>query len=97
MHAEDADRLGLADGQRVRVRSRTGSVEVELVRTADVMPGVVSLPHGFGHARAGVRLSVAREHAGVSANDLTDEAFFDKVSGNAALNGVPVSVEAIGG
>ena len=97
MHAEDADRLGLADGQRVRVRSRTGSVEVELARTEDVMPGVVSLPHGFGHARAGVRLSVAQEHAGVSANDLTDEAFFDRVSGNAALNGVPVSVEAVGG
>jgi anaerobic selenocysteine-containing dehydrogenase len=97
MHPEDAERLHLIDGQRVRVRSRTGSVEVELLRTEDIMPGVVSLPHGFGHARDGVKLSVAREHAGVSANDLTDDAFVDRISGNAALNGVPVSVEAIEG
>lgn len=95
MHPEDAERLGLGDGQEVRVRSRTGSVDVELLRTDAVMPGVVSLPHGWGHGRAGVKLSVAQEHPGVSANDLTDDQFVDRVSGNAALNGVPVSVEAI--
>jgi anaerobic selenocysteine-containing dehydrogenase len=95
MHPEDADRLGLGDGQRVRVRSRTGTVDVEMMRTDSIMPGVVSLPHGWGHGRAGVRLSIAQEHAGVSANDLTDDEFLDRVSGNAALNGVPVSVEAI--
>jgi hypothetical protein len=59
-----------------------------------MMPGVVSLPHGWGHTREGTRLSVARAHAGVSNNDLTDETFLDELSGNAALNGVPVTVEA---
>jgi hypothetical protein len=58
------------------------------------MPGVVSLPHGFGHARGGVRLRVAQNHPGVSMNDVTDETWLDSLSGNAALNGVPVTVEA---
>ena len=58
------------------------------------MPGVVSVPHGFGHAREGVRLRVAREHAGVSVNDLTDDALLDTLTGNAVLNGVPVELSA---
>jgi len=58
----------------------------------DMMPGVVSLPHGWGHHRVGTRLGIAEAHAGISNNDLTDETFLD-ISGNAALNGVPVSVE----
>ncbi|MNW70848.1 hypothetical protein D3C74_503480 [compost metagenome] len=58
------------------------------------MPGVVSLPHGFGHSRQGVHMQVAKAQPGVSANDLTDERLRDQVSGNAALNGVPVQVEA---
>ena len=57
-----------------------------------MMPGVVSLPHGWGHGREGVRLRVASERAGVSVNDLTDETLFDPVSGNAALSGVAVTV-----
>jgi hypothetical protein len=63
--------------------------------TDALMPGVVSLPHGWGHGRAGLRLSVAGRHPGASANDLTDELRIDPVSGNAALNGVPVSVEPV--
>ena len=60
------------------------------------MPGMVSLPHGWGHDREGVRLGIAAQHPGVSANDLTDERFIDRASGNAALNGVPVRVCAAG-
>ena len=62
--------------------------------TDHMMPGVVSLPHGFGHGREGIKLSVAAEHAGVSANDVTDERLYDELTGTAALNGVPVEVEA---
>ncbi|MGV2835498.1 hypothetical protein, partial [Pseudomonas shirazensis] len=61
----------------------------------EIMPGVVSLPHGFGHRRQGARLQIAAEQPGVSANDLTDELQRDAVSGNAALNGVPVRVTAV--
>jgi anaerobic selenocysteine-containing dehydrogenase len=95
MHPDDAGARGLASGADVRVRSRTGDVVVPLEVTADVMPGVVSLPHGFGHTREGTRLSVARAEApGASANDVTDETFLDRLSGNAGFNGVPVEVEA---
>ena len=97
MHPADLDRYGFAEGQRVRVTSRVGSLDVEVAGTDEVMPGVVSLPHGWGHGRDGVVLGVAQAHAGVSANDLTDDAFVDAVSGNAALNGLPVAVAAIAG
>jgi anaerobic selenocysteine-containing dehydrogenase len=96
MHPGDASRLGLQDGGAVRVRSRVGEVQAPLEVTEDLMPGVVSLPHGFGHGRAGVRLRVAAEHAGVSINDLTDPEHLDALSGNAAFSGVPVTVEPIG-
>jgi hypothetical protein len=59
-----------------------------------MMPGVVSLPHGYGHARAGTLGGIARQHAGVSCNDVTDEQFIDALSGNAAVNGVPVTLSA---
>ena len=88
--ADLADR-SIPDGSRVRVTSRTGSVEVEVAASDDLMPGVVSLPHGYGHAREGVLMSRSREVPGVSVNDLTDPELLD-VSGNAALNGVPVTV-----
>ncbi|WP_409260815.1 molybdopterin-dependent oxidoreductase [Pseudomonas putida] len=94
MHPQDLQQRQLQDGQRVRIRSRTGTLEVEVQACEDMMPGVVSLPHGFGHGRQGVQLQVAQAQAGVSANDLTDERLRDQVSGNAALNGVPVQVEA---
>ena len=61
----------------------------------EVMPGVVSLPHGFGHGRPGIGTSVAAAHPGASANDVTDDHFLDALTGNAALNGVPVRVEAV--
>ncbi|MND92852.1 Polysulfide reductase chain A precursor [compost metagenome] len=94
MHPDDLAGRQLQDGQRVRVSSRVGEIEVEVQASSDMMPGVVSLPHGFGHARAGVRMEIAQGQPGASANDLTDERQLDAVSGNAALNGVPVQVVA---
>jgi anaerobic selenocysteine-containing dehydrogenase len=95
MHPDDLGRYGFTPGQRVKLTSRVGSLEVEVAGTDEVMPGVVSLPHGWGHGRDGVALAVAQAHAGVSVNDLTDDAFVDAVSGNAALNGLPVRVAAL--
>ncbi|MDH0748602.1 molybdopterin oxidoreductase family protein [Pseudomonas sp. GD03842] len=94
MNPEDMARHGLTDGQRVRVASRVGGIEVEVMGSVDMMRGVVSLPHGWGHRRPGVQMDIAREQPGASANDLTDERHLDAVSGNAALNGVPVTVTA---
>ncbi|MDF3866629.1 molybdopterin oxidoreductase family protein [Pseudomonas denitrificans (nom. rej.)] len=94
MHPQDLAARGLVDGQKVRVRSRVGSIEIEVAASDEVMAGVVSLPHGWGHGRPGVLLSIAREQGGASANDLTDERHLDALSGNTALNGVPVEVEA---
>ncbi|MFY1827656.1 molybdopterin oxidoreductase family protein [Myxococcus fulvus] len=92
VHPEDASRLGLADGVDATVTSRVGEVTVPVAVTDEVMPGVVSLPHGYGHRRQGTKLRVATEHAGISQNDLTDDHAVDAVSGNAAFNGTPVRV-----
>ena len=94
MHPDDLSRRQLSDGQRVRVSSRIGMIEVEVVASLDMMPGVVSLPHGWGHGRPGVQMTIASSQPGASANDLTDERQLDELSGNAALNGVPVQVAA---
>ena len=92
MHPSDMKRRDIGDGNRVTVSSRTGAVQLAVEASEDIMPGVVSLPHGYGHDRPGIRMAVAREHAGVSCNDITDEHALDALSGNAALNGVLVSV-----
>jgi anaerobic selenocysteine-containing dehydrogenase len=94
MHPDDAVARGLADGQRVQVRSRAGSVQAPLRLTDAMRPGVVSLPHGWGHGRDAVRLRVAAAHAGVSSNDVTDEQAVDALSGTAVLSGVAVEVTA---
>ena len=94
MHPDDLTRLGIADGQTVEVRARTGSVRIAVQATDGIMRGVVSLPHGFGHNRPGTRLGLAEQNAGVSYNDLTDARAVDAVSGNAALNGTEVEVFA---
>ncbi len=91
MHPDDLAERGIADGSTVEVTSRVGCVQVEVLATDDLMRGVVSLPHGYGHRREGVRLAQAVDLPGVSLNDLTDPELLD-VSGNAALSGVPVQV-----
>ncbi len=95
MHPRDATARGLATGTRVRLRSRVGEVSVSLEVSDEMTPGVVSLPHGWGHGRQGVELRIAREHAGASINDVTDEARIDALSGNAAFSGTPVVVERL--
>ncbi len=96
MHPEDAQARSLEDGQRVEVASQVGAVEVTLEVSDEVMPGVVSLPHGWGHHRQGTQMGVAQAHAGVSVNDLTDDQHLDPISGNAALNTTEVNVRAAG-
>jgi anaerobic selenocysteine-containing dehydrogenase len=91
VHPDDAARLGLADGELAEVRSRTGTVQAPV----EVMAGVVSLPHGWGHDAPGMRLGVATERPGVNANALGDEELVDALSGNAVLNGIPVAVAPV--
>jgi len=95
IHPDDAAARGIADGAMVRVASRVGAVELPAAISRDVMPGVVSIPHGYGHGRDGVRLGVARQRPGVSINDLTDPDAIDPISGNAVLNGTPVTLEPV--
>ena len=93
VHPNDAARLGLADGGLAQVTSRVGAVAVPVEITDAMMPGVVSIPHGWGHDLPGIQLSVAATHAGVNCNRLVDEFALDPLSGNAVLNGVPVTIE----
>ena len=95
MHPDDARGRGIASGDAVRLSSRVGSIEVAAELTDEVARGVVSLPHGWGHDRQGVDLSVAKTTVGASVNDVTDERFVDELSGCAALSGVEVRVEAL--
>ena len=92
MHPTDMAHRGIGDGSEVSVISRTGAVQILAQASEDMMPGVVSLPHGFGHNREGIRMGIAQQHAGVSCNDITDELALDALSGNAAVNGVEVTV-----
>jgi anaerobic selenocysteine-containing dehydrogenase len=94
VHPDDARRLGLEDGGRAMVSSATGRIEAPVELTDGIMPGVVSIPHGWGHDAPGARMGVARDHAGVNSNVLADESQVDPLSGNAVLNGIPVEVRA---
>ncbi len=95
VHPDDAARYGLTDGGAAELRTRTGAVTAEVEVTDAVMPGVVSLPHGWGHDAAGARLTVAAAHAGTNSNLLADESLIDAVSGNAVLNGIPVALAPV--
>jgi anaerobic selenocysteine-containing dehydrogenase len=94
VNPDDAERLGLADGGRARVSSATGELTAPVEVTDEIMPGVVSIPHGWGHDAPGARLSVASEHAGVNSNLLAPTEV-DPLSGNAVLNGIPVELEPV--
>jgi len=96
LNPEDAARLGVADGQEVVVRSRVGEVRIPAEVTDAIRTGVVSIPHGWGHDVDGVQMDVARANAGVNSNLLADETLFDPISGNAVLNGIPVTIERAG-
>lgn len=94
IHPNDAADRQLRDGQTVTVSSRVGQIQVPLHITEDIRPGVVSLPHGWGHDRSGIALQVAQAHAGASINDLTDDQLTERISANAAFSAVPVWVDA---
>jgi anaerobic selenocysteine-containing dehydrogenase len=92
VHPDDAARLGVTDGGPATVTSRVGQLTAVVEVTEAIRPGVVSLPHGWGHDHPGTQLRIASERAGVNSNVLTDQAVIDPMSGNAALNAIPVSV-----
>ncbi|MGZ3608901.1 MAG: molybdopterin-dependent oxidoreductase [Ktedonobacteraceae bacterium] len=93
IHPDDAAQLEIVDGTMASVASRTGSVEIPIEITDAIMPGVVSIPHGWGHSLSMTKTRIASEHAGVNANILSDEVEVDPLSGNAVLNGISVTVE----
>jgi anaerobic selenocysteine-containing dehydrogenase len=88
----DADSLGIIAGGTIKVTSKAGNLTAPVEITEDILPGVVSLPHGWGHGLSGTQSDVANTHAGVNSNILTDEDEVDAVSGNAVLNGIPVEL-----
>ena len=92
VHPDDASRLGVREGSVARITSRVGSVDAVVEITDGIRPGVVSLPHGWGHGQPGTRLRVAAERAGVNSNVLTDHQAIDPLSGTSVLNGIPVTV-----
>jgi anaerobic selenocysteine-containing dehydrogenase len=91
VHPDDAERLGL--GPRAKVSTAAGSIELPVHVTDEIMPGVVSIPHGWGHGDPGTALRIASQHPGVNSNVLADDQLVDPVSGNAVLNGIPVELE----
>ena len=93
MHPADLASRKIKSGARVRVRSRVGVIETEVIASNEMMPGAICLPHGFGHGLDGVRLALASKVAGASYNDLSDAMSLDGACGNAALNGLAVEVE----
>ena len=93
MHPADAAQRDLTAGEHVLVRSKVGEIVVPVEISKEMMPGVVSIPHGWGHDREGSQLSVAQQHAGASINDLTDNQAIDELCGTAAFSGTPVTVE----
>lgn len=92
MHPDDLSEKGIDDGAQITIQSRVGEVTTLVKASDEMMKGVISIPHGWGHQRKGNQLDIASKQEGVSVNDLTDDSVFDQLSGNAALNGVPVTV-----
>jgi len=92
INPKDAARHGVQTGDLLEIQSRVNRIEIPAEISEEVGPGTISIPHGWGHHKPGVRLQVATQHAGVSYNDLADEQHLDPVSGNAALNAIPITI-----
>ncbi|MGB3622436.1 MAG: molybdopterin-dependent oxidoreductase [Ketobacter sp.] len=92
LHFSDGERLGIRDGDPVIVSSSVGEIELPAQLTDDIMPSVISIPHGWGHHRSGSQLSIAQQNAGVSINDITDDRSIDAVTGVAAFSGQLVTL-----
>jgi anaerobic selenocysteine-containing dehydrogenase len=95
VHPDDARRAGIADGDDVTVTSPAGAIIVAAEVTDAVMPGVVSIPHGWGHDIDGTRMTTAAAQAGANSNILARSDLFDPLSGNAVLNGIPVELAPV--
>jgi anaerobic selenocysteine-containing dehydrogenase len=95
MHGDDATKRGVASGDLVTVASSGGQIEVPVEVTGEIMPGVVSMPHGWGHGKPGTRMAIANGSPGVNTNILSPPTFIDEPSGNGALNGIPVTVTPV--
>jgi anaerobic selenocysteine-containing dehydrogenase len=95
INPEDATRLKLGNGDKVEVKSEAGVLQITVELTNEMMPGVISIPHGWGHNRPLTKWKIAEKHPGVSVNDLTSEKNMERIGGNAILNGVPVSVKKV--
>jgi anaerobic selenocysteine-containing dehydrogenase len=95
MHDDDATRRGVATGDFVTVASTGGQIEVPVEVTGAIKPGVVSMPHGWGHGKPGTRMAIANDSPGVNTNILSPPTFIDEPSGNGALNGIPVTVTPV--
>ena len=97
MHTDDAEKLSITDGEEVLVTSNTGSIKIRAELTDNIMTGVVSIPHGYGHNKAGIKMKIAADEkfAGVSVNDITDHMRIDKVTGNAAFSGTKVQISKL--
>jgi anaerobic selenocysteine-containing dehydrogenase len=91
----DAKRLGLKSGDPARIASRVGELTTPVEVTDNIRPGVVSLPHGWGHDLQGVGMRTARKHGGINSNILTDETACDPLSNTSVLNGIPVTVKPV--
>jgi anaerobic selenocysteine-containing dehydrogenase len=94
MHPVDAADRNLKAGEQALVKSRVGTITLPVELSSEIMRGVVSIPHGWGHDREGNKMTVAQQHSGASINDLTDESRIDVICGTAAFNGTHVTVEA---
>lgn len=95
LHPNDAARFGVADGDVIQVTSRVGAIEIPVAITEDILPGVVSVPHGWGHDMDGVQMGVAKAKAGVNSNILSDDKALDPLSGNAVLSAIPVTIAKV--
>ena len=96
MHPTDAERLGLTDGEMATVETASGTIEVVAQVSDEMMPGVMSLPHGWGHGQPGTRLEVANAHPGVNSNLLNPVDVLDVPSNTHVVNGVPCRVRPAG-
>ena len=95
IHPNDAKKAKLKEGDTALIESRVGMLHIETQITEDMMQGVISIPHGWGHSMPDIQLQVASKYPGVNLNTLSDDQFIDKLTGTAAFNGVPVSVKAL--
>ena len=95
IHPDDASRLKLSAGALVRVSTHIGAIELPVTITDAILPGVISIPHGWGHDMEGTELDIARRNPGANFNQIVDQRLMDVPSGNAILSGVPVSVEVV--